>query len=385
MSNAAVQVCTRCIVDSTVPGARFNEKGECNFCDLHDKLEREYPLSETKQNVEKIIEAVKKSGKNSKYDCVCGVSGGRDSVYTLYVLKNLGLRILAVHFNDGFGNPVAGDNIRKAVKALDISLITITSDWRESKDLKLAFLKASVPDMEEGTDLGIATALYGVAARHNVKYVLIGQSFRTEGVMPLEWNYLDGKYLKSVHKKFGTVPLRPWTEQDPGFNLDMKQIFHYVVVKGIKTIPILYYMPYVRSEAEGIIKEKLGWVNPGAHYFDDLYQSLMTNVLRIKFNCDRRKINYSALVRSGQMTRERALEAVQQVYSIEDPKVIDLCIKRLGLTREDFDKLIAQPPKTFRDYPTSFPLIRLLRWPIYLLTKAGYLPSTAYAKYFDCA
>lgn len=379
------KICTRCIVDTTVPGARFDEKGECNFCKVHDRLENRYPLNEEGQSrFKKLIETIKRKGKKNKYDCVAGVSGGRDSTYTLYLLKQLGLKPLAVHFNDGFGNPVAGENIKKATQKLNMDLRTITSDWRESKDLKIAFLKASTPDLEEGTDLGIATALYGTAVRENVKYVLIGQSFRTEGISPLEWNYLDGKYLKSVHDKFGTVKLKPWKPQDPGFNLNIYHMFYYTVLKQIKTIPILYYVNYVRREAQEALKKELDWVYPGAHFYDDLYQSLMTYIYRVKFNSDRRKAHYSALIRSGQMSREEALERIKEIYVIEDPKVIDLCIKRLGITHEEFEKYLHEPLKTFRDYPTNYAYIKSMRVIIKILSMLDILPYVTYAKYFEC-
>lgn len=380
------RICVRCIVDTTVPGAVFDDKGECSYCKLHDKLSRMFPNGEEgRKIIRKNIEKIKAAGKGKKYDCIVGVSGGRDSTFTLWLaVKEWGLRPLAVHFNDGFGNPVAGENMIKACKKLGVELRTITSDWRESKDLKIAFLKASTPDLEEGTDLGIATALYGVATRENVKYIIIGQSFRTEGIMPLEWNYLDGKYLRAVHHIYGKEKLRPWTPEDPGFQLNVFHLFYYTVIRGIRTIPMLYYYDYVRSEAEKILKAELDWVYTGAHYFDDLYQALMQYVYRVKFNIDRRKINYSALIRSGQMSREEALERVKQIYVIEDPKVISLCIKRLGLTEEEFNEILKLPKKTFRDYPNHYNLIKHFKWPIKILSKINLLPGTAYDKYFSC-
>ncbi|WP_133256858.1 N-acetyl sugar amidotransferase [Hymenobacter edaphi] len=381
------QCCTRCIMDTTVPGIRFRpHTGECNFCELHDKLDRDNPLGPAGEAyVRSAAEDMKRLGRGRKYDCVLGVSGGRDSSYTLwYCVVQLGLRPLAVHFNDGFGNPVAGENMVKACRKLGVELRTITSDWRESKDLKIAFLKASTPDIEEGTDIGIATALYGVAAKEGVQRIIIGQSFRTEGIAPLSWNFLDGKYLKAVHRQFGTVPLRKWAPNDPGFHLDVKEMFYYTVLRGIKTVTLLYHLPYVRAEVDALLERELDWVNPGAHYFDDLYQSVIYYLNRVKFNIDRRLFNYSALVRSGQMSRAQALERCRHVNAIEDEKVINLCIKRLGLSREEFEQIVAAPVKTFRDYPNNYGLIRLLRWPIKLASRLRLLPESAYDKYFNC-
>ena len=384
--NEKYEICSRCVSDKTVPGTRFDVNGVCSYCSLHDKLDRLYPLSPVgEKRLEQIVVNIRKQGCNSKYDCIVGISGGRDSTYILwFIVKVLGLRPLAVHFNDGFGNPQAGENMIKATKKLNVDLRTITSDWRESKDLRIAFLKASTPDLGIPTDIGIATALYGAAVKEGVQNVIIGQSFRTEGVAPLEWSYLDGKYVTTVHKMFGTNVLRPWKPTDPGFNLNLVHMFYYLALKRIKTIALLYYVNYVRKDVDEMLHHELGWVNPGAHYYDDLYQSLMTYVLRRKFNIDRRKFNYSALVRSGQMSRDEAMEKLKEVYVIEDPKIIDLCIKRLGLTREQFEEFMDLPPKTFRDYPSHYKLIRSLRVPIWLLSRIGVLPVTAYEKYFSC-
>lgn len=384
--NGEYKICTRCVTDTTVPGTKFDSNGVCSYCALYDKLDRQFPLGEAgERNVNKIAGRIRKDGIRKKYDCVSGISGGRDSIYTLYYLKKvLGLRPLAVHFNDGFGNPVTGENMVKATSKLGVDLRTITSDWRESKDLRIAYLKASTPDLGSATDIGIATALYGVAAKENLKYIVIGQSFRTEGIAPLEWNYLDGKYLKEVHRLFGSNSLRPWKPEDPGFNLGIREMFYYSVIRKIRTIPLLYSVNYVRKDAEEIIKSEFDWINPGAHYFDDLYHSLLSYVFRIKFNEDLRKSNYSALVRSGQMSRKEALEKLKEIYVIEDPKIIDLCIKRLGLTRSEFDEYVKLPPKTFRDYNTSYPLIRAMRIPIWILSRLDLLPATAYDKYFSC-
>ncbi|MBO0356488.1 N-acetyl sugar amidotransferase [Hymenobacter sp. BT186] len=382
----AYQRCTRCIMDTTVPGITFDAKGECNFCEVHNHMDKAFPLGEAgRQKVQELAADIKRLGKGKKYDCVLGVSGGRDSSFTLwYCVVKLGLRPLAVHFNDGFGNPVAGENMVKACQKLDVEMRTITSDWRESKDLKIAFLKASTPDMEEGTDVGIATALYGVAAKEGIQRIVIGQSFRTEGIAPLTWNYLDGKYLKAVHKRYGTVPLRPWKADDPGFHLDIPQMFYYAFVRRIKTVTLLYHVDYVRADVDQLLERELAWVNPGAHYFDDLYQSVIYYLNRTKFNIDRRLFNYSALVRSGQMPREVALEKVKHINGIEDEKVINLCIKRLGLTREEFEQIVKAPPKTFRDYPNNYSLIRKLRWPIKVLSQLNLIPESAYDKYFNC-
>lgn len=380
------RVCSRCVMDTTAKGIKFDDKGECSFCKLHDKLEDLYPLGkEGQKHLEDLIKKAKEQGKNKKYDCVIGVSGGRDSSYLLYkAVKEWGLRPLAVHFNDGFDNPVAGENIKKAVRKLGVELRTITSDWRESKDIRIAFLKASVPNLEVGTDMGIMATLFGVACKENCEYIFTAHSFRTEGIAPLTWSYLDARYLKSVLDKFGTVKLRKWRPNDPGYTLNFLALCYYMFIKRIKSVTPLFHVDYVRRDVDDILKRELEWTNTGAHYFDDLWQSLLHYVYRVKFKADKRKFNYSALVRSGQMNRNEALKKVKEIYVIEDPKVIDLCVKRLGITHKDLDEFISYPPKTFLDYPTYYGLIKWLKFPIKIASKMHIIPAGTYDKLFNC-
>ena len=382
--NIKYQRCTRCVSDSTCPGIKFDNQGICNFCDLHDKWSLIYPNdSRGQKHLDTFITTLKKSGKNKKYDCVVGISGGRDSTYLLYLMvKKYKLRPLAVHFNDGFDNPVAGENMLNTVKKLKVDLRTITSDYNISRDLKIAFLKASTPDLNQGTDVGIAASCYGVAHAENIEHIVYGQSFRTEGIKPLSWAYMEGEYLHNVYKKFCSKTFKAWHADKPGFNLTPYHLFYYSFINGIKAHSPLYYEDYNRKKAEVIIKKEFKWVYPGAHYFDDLYWSLITYVHRVKFNIDFRLNSYSALVRDNQMEREEALRLISEKYVIEDEKVIELCLRRLQITKEEFEKWLALSPKTFRNYKTGYSKMRLAKPFIRLMGKAGFFPEIVYDKYF---
>ena len=377
------QTCNRCVQDSRVPNIVFDKNKICNFCQLHDELEKEYPNDHRgKKKLEKLFRKIKR-GKR-KYNCVVGISGGRDSSFLLWLaVRKWKLKPLAVHFNDGFDNPVAGENMLQACKKLNVDLITITSHWKEAKDLKIDFLKASTPDLNLGTDIGIASSLYGVCAKHNIRHILLGQSFRTEGVKPLQWSFFDGDYLRNVHKIFGTIPLSPWSPEKPGFHLGVKELAYYSLVRKISVWTPLYYYPYIRKNAEQILKSELSWTYPGAHYFDDLYHSLLKHIHRIKFDIDLNMNSDSALVRSGQMTREQALKRKAGIYPIEDEDVIRLCLKRLNISSMEFEDYMSLPVKSFKDYPTSWNKIKRLKWPIKVMCYGGLLPQITYRKYFQ--
>jgi len=379
------QICTRCIQDETVPGISFDDNGVCNYCHLHDELCEIFPKDERgAQKLNKIIEDIKLQSKNKEFDCVVGVSGGRDSIYLLYnAVKVWKLRVLAVHSDDWFDNPIATENMRKAVEKLGVKFVNVKYPLELACELKRDFLKASVPELNMGTDIAIATALYSSAYKYGIKNILIGQSFRTEGIIPLKYSFFDGKYLKTVHNMFGKIPLPKWTPENPTYNLALKEIFFYTILKGIKTFTPNYYINYIRKEAEEIIKKELDWIYPGAHYFDDLYHSFISYVHRIKFNINLNIINDSALIRSGQMTRQEGLERLSKPYHIENDKIIEDCLRKINVSQEEFNEIMKLPLKTFKDYDTNYNMIKILKYPVKIAAQLNIVPSVTYKKYFE--
>ena len=388
MNNSNIKqpsICSRCVQDSNVPNIFFNESNICNYCLLHYEMEKEYPNDyRGEKKLNSLFKRIKKTAKNKKYNCVVGISGGRDSTFLLWLaVKKWNLKPLAVHFNDGFDNPIAGENMLRTCEKLNVDLITVTSHWKEAKNLKITFLKASTPDLNLGTDIGIASSLYSTCVKYNIKHILIGHSFRTEGIKPLSWSFFDGDYLRNVHKIFGTVNLSPWMPEQPGFHLGLKELVYYIVKKRISVWTPLYYYPYIRKETEEILKSELSWVYPGAHYFDDLYHSILKYIHRVKFLIDLNMNSDSALVRSGQLSRKEALQRKKSIYHIEDEDSIRLCLKRLNLSKMEFEDYMAIPIKTFKDYPTSWNTIQKLKLPIKILSHWNLLPKITYRKYFQ--
>ncbi|MBF0385068.1 MAG: N-acetyl sugar amidotransferase, partial [Candidatus Omnitrophica bacterium] len=192
-------ICTRCVMDTTVPEINFDENGVCNFCHMHDAMDKEFPLdAKGKGYFDKFIDKIKKDGQGKPYDIIIGVSGGRDSTFALCAAVKLGLRPLAVHLDNGWNSEIAVTNIKNATNKLNIDLYTYVLDWEEFKDLQISFLRSSTSDAEIPTDVAIHGLLHKTAAEEGIKYLVFAHSFRTEGVAPLGWTYMDGKYINSV-------------------------------------------------------------------------------------------------------------------------------------------------------------------------------------------
>ncbi len=375
----ANKVCTRCLMDDTVKGIAFDEKGECTFCKIHDDLERKFPLNdEAPQKLRTLVEKIKQDGKGKKYDCIVGVSGGRDSTYTLHNAVKLGLRPLAVHFDNGWNSEIAVQNIKNATNILGVDLHTHVADWEEFKDLQRSFLFASVPDAEVPTDWVIFSVLFAEAAQYNVKYIVHGHSFRTEGTTPLTWTYMDGKYVQDVQSKFGKVKLKSFP------NMSMSKYIYYSLFKKINQIRILYYYHYNEREVLRVLEEELGWKNYGDKHHESKYTAFFqAYILTRKFNIDKRKLHYSAKVRNGQLTREDALDIIKKDPYTGGMESLDYCLKKLDLSYDEFNKIMSDKPKSFLDYKSYFDLVKTFKKPISWGNKIGIVPDTVYKKYFS--
>ena len=365
------KICINCILNETIPGIKFDSRGICSFCKLHQKLDKDFPINGNEDEFHNLIEKIKYKGRNNKYDCVVGVSGGTDSSYTLYMAKKLGLNPLAVHFDNGWNTELSVSNIYNLLKKLNIDLQTYVVDWEEFKDIQLSFLKASVPDAEQPTDLGIVSVLYRIASENKIKYILNGVSFRTEGNIPAGWGYVDGKYIKSVHKKFGTKKLKTY----PNFTL--WDSFKFIIFKRIKLVRFLNYIDYDKDSAGLLLKKEVGWRHPGGRHHESIYTRFYQGYLSPKkYGMDRRLISLSAQIRSGHIDKDKAIDIINTPhYSdediFEDKKFIS---KKFNLNDEEMNKILSLPNKSFKDYKTYFPFLKKIKRIIKLLSKLNILP-----------
>lgn len=371
------KICSRCVSDTTIPNIRFDERGVCQFCEIHDEMEKSYPLGEiAKERLGKIIGAIKKKGENNRYDCIVGVSGGTDSTFTLYKSVELGLRPLAVHLDNGWNSKISVDNINKAVKKLNVDLETIVADWEAFRNLQISFLKASVSDADVPTDVAIHAVLHEVAARKKIKYILLGHSFRTEGIAPKDWTYIDGRYIKSVQKKFG----RGETSNIP--ILTIAKLINYSFIKRINVVPLLNYFDYDKQDAGRFLEKELSWTCYGGHHHESIYtEFIQSYYLPRKFNIDKRKLGLSARIRTGKMNRQDALRRLTDEPYPLNMEVVNYTLDKLGISKQDWETIMRAPVMSFRDYPTYYPLLKFFKFPIYLGFKLGLVPKILYYKY----
>ena len=365
--NRIYQRCSRCIMDTSDKNIKFDEYGVCNHCLRYDELlsSRVVMESDSERLILDLILKIKASGVGRKYDCIIGVSGGVDSTYVAYLVKEYGLRPLAIHFDNGWNSELAVSNIEKVLDILGIELLTYVIDWPTFRDLQISFLKASTPDMEIPTDHAINSLLFLEANKRNIKYIINGMNFASESMSVESWAYghSDWKYIRSVHKNFSERKLKGY----PKFNFI--SLFYWTFVKRIKVISILNYIKYDKSNAIQLIEDKLKWVNYGGKHYESVYTRFIQGyILPYKFNIDKRIGHLSDLIRSYQISRVKAIENLKIVDY--NPSLMkqdrEFFLKKLGFTESDFEEILNSPIKSYKDYPNSssiiFNLKKMVNW-----------------------
>lgn len=354
------KVCARGVWDESVPGIEFDESGVSNYALLFDSLVNEYPRGEVGKLIwDEKVERIKRQGKDKKYDCIIGVSGGTDSCYLLHLAKSqYGLRPLAVNLDNGWSSDTAVKNIKKVTSKLNIDLITYVIDYEEIRDLLRVFMLGRIPWIDAPTDLAIKAVLYRIASKEKIKYVFRGNDFRSEGTQPIEWTGGDDKVLKYLHKKYGRTRLKTYP------NYTLLNLIYYGFIKGIKSIYPYYNLDYQKKNAQEILKTKYDREYYGGIHHENIFTKFVLSYwLPVKFNIDKRKISLSAQILSNAIERNAALkELLLLPYDKgEIDNSIKYVIKKLNFTEEEFNDIMNSENKSFFDYPSYYRLLTRYR------------------------
>lgn len=351
------QVCTNCVMDTTDTQIVFDDKGVCDHCNSYytHTLPNWHTGEKGQRELDAMVAEIKKAGEGRDFDCIIGMSGGIDSSYLLYIAKEkLGLRPLVFHVDAGWNSQIAVNNIEKLVDGLGLDLYTEVIDWEEMKDLQLAFFKSGVSHVDTPQDHSFFATMYKFAQKYDVKYILTGANLSTECVRnPVEWMYYqsDSIQLRDIHRKFGQRPLKRY----PVTSILWHKIW-LPYFKKIKVVRPLNNVEYIKQDAVKLLSEKFGWQPyPQKHFesrFTRFYESYW---LPVKFGYDTRKVQFSSLILTGQMTREEALAklATKPYDEATIGQDFEFVATKLGITVDELKGYLDAPNKTYRDYKSQ--------------------------------
>lgn len=357
------RICTHCVMDNYSDNTiLFNNIGQCNYCSRayywKDKLY--FPNEEGKIKLEQMLKQIKDDGSGKKYDCIMGISGGLDSSYLAYLASNWNLRILAVHIDDGYDEPITIENIRKLCDAGHIELFTIKPDEEQFNALTKAYIVAGVPNLAAPQDSVLFAYLYKMAAKYNIKYFLSGSNFSLENIIQKGNSYsaLDSVNIKDINRRFGTTSINKLPL------LSIHKMMYYNYVYKIKNIQLLNFIDYNRVRAIQELKDYCGFEYYGSKHLENtLTKFIQLYYFTNKFHVDKRRSHLSSMIVSGQLTRLEALKELEKpLYDqVQMDKDINLILSRIKLTREELDYYMSQPAIQHDVYRTAM-LNKIIIW-----------------------
>lgn len=351
-----IRKCTRCVMDDRSDRTiKFDEEGKCDYCNsaLKRKETLFVTIDEGREKIETMIAKLKSDGRGKPYDCLMGISGGLDSAYLAYLgTIKWGLRICAVHIDDGYDTDLAKSNIKNLCEKCGIDLKIIAPDAEQFNDLTRAYFLAEVPNAAIPQDNILFACLYDYARKYKIKNFLSGGNFALECILQRGNTYgaYDLVNIRDIHKKYGRKPI------DKLQFISQWQRLWDVNVYHLETLRPLDYIDYNKERA---IKELHDFC--GFEYYEAKHlENTLTKVIQLywfyhKFNVDKRTSHLSSLVVSGQMTRQQALEELSKpVYDKEKmDRDLEFVLSKLDLTRKEFDEIVFRPGKQHSEYRTD--------------------------------
>ncbi len=353
------RTCTFCVMDESNPAIEFDASGQCNCCrDALRRMPHEWwPGPEGEFRLSQLAVQLKAAGRGKPYDAMIGLSGGIDSAYLAHLaVRQLGLRVLAVHVDGGWNSEPAVRNIESIVRKLDLDLFTHVVEWQEMRDLQVAFLKASVLNQDIPQDHAFFSTLYRTARQFGIRNFLSGVNFASECVVPPGWGHpsMDGKHAKAIHARFGSTALKNYPFMGLPEFLWMTRVRKQLVVHRP-----LNFMNYDKEAAREELTLEYGWRDYGGKHSESRFTKFYQDIyLPRKFAFDKRRLHLSSLIVSGQMTREQAMSELAEPIAMPEQvrRDIKFVAKKLGLTASALEALIASPPVDHRAYPNQMAL-----------------------------
>ncbi len=352
--NVQTRTCTRCVMnDSSDKMILFDDKGQCNYCaKAYDNIGKVYfPNEEGHRKLNRLLYEVKENGKGKKYDCIMGLSGGLDSSYLAYLGYKWGLRVLAIHIDDGFDTEISKSNLQRLISATGFDYEVIKPDPIQFNNLTLAYMKAGVPNIAIPQDNVLIAFIYKKVREYGITYFFSGTNFALECILQRGNTHdaMDIENLMNIHNKFGKEPI------DKLELLSKEQMSNDKKKLGIKSPMPLDYIDYNRDRAFKELEKFCEFEYYGRKHLENI----LTAFIQLywfprKFGVDKRTSHLSSMIVSGQMTRGEALEELKKPLYDEQmmEDYIKIIKKKLLISDKEFEEIMTAPAHQHNEYVT---------------------------------
>jgi hypothetical protein len=331
-------LCNRCILPESFPNIQFDSQGICNYCHQEESAltKRALKTAEYRQRLDDLIKITK--GKAPMYDAIMAYSGGKDSSYTLKLLKErYGLRVIALTLDNHFVAPVAWDNIKAVTDTLDVDCMSFRPSWVVMK--KLFSITAKEDIFSAATLLrasSVCTACIGI-----VKSLVLRTALEMSiPLVAFGWSPGQAPIQSAIMKTNASLTRQTQKAFVSGLPTDLASVFasyllpstHYDLYKNTfpHNIHPLAFFDYDEEHIKGEL-ESIGWTLPTNT--DTNSTNCLLNAFANHCHIERHSFHpyvweIANMVRQGVMARQ---EGIEKIYSPQNEEQVAYARKKLDL------------------------------------------------------
>jgi 7-cyano-7-deazaguanine synthase in queuosine biosynthesis len=328
--------CIKCVIPKTAKGITFNDDGVCSLCQ-HFRPTEVLGLDALRQEIKKYIST------GSQYDCIVPVSGGRDSAFALYFAKEeLGLRTLAVHNDNDFETEQAVHNLLSMTEKLGVDYIKRASKAQLSRKIVREKIEMNVhfgnelvvSQICEPCEYGFESAAHNIAKEKNIKLIIWGDS-KSESTH--SFHTLNRQVMPSRLRKLFSAGIINRVKYHYYFKC-LKKEYGRKFYPESRPIHLFDYIPWDRRVIVSTIQERLGWKKPegsATTWRTDCKLVPLVSFLYAKcYGVSKIELGFSNMIREGKMSRDKAVEELDQMEEAFDIKVLETLLYDMGITKQ---------------------------------------------------
>ena len=347
-----MKVCSKCILTDAYPEITFGEDGVCSMCSSNHVFK---PSGE--ENLLRILDAAK-AKKRGEYDALVPLSGGKDSMYILYLaVKVYNLKVMTMTYDNGFVSQIAIDNMERAVEKMNVKHVVCKPDETVLRKIYKDMLLSS-GDICGACGIAIKASMFKVASDYKIPVILLGTSPLEEDSF-LPDTTLDIGRFKYILKESGNV-----TKKEVNKFLIYPDMDYFKLSIGKRTgkyakevRPLFFIENPSDKEMGEIITHELGWQDDTTHeyskHFDCIAEPFTNYVRHHIYGYERRVCQYSTMIRRGEITREKALAMYGSDNMAEKPANYKQLTDLLNIDDADMENVLKIKPLKYERYVSS--------------------------------
>lgn len=342
--------------ENAKPTILIDDDGICSGCRYHESRDTIDWDEREKLFANLVAEAKAEAKKRGNiYDCIVPVSGGKDSTFQVWLLKEkYGMNPLLVAYNHTFNTNAGLKNLENLVIKSGCDLVRFSSNLKSAKKLSKYMLK-KIGDLTWHYHAGIMTFPIQTAVKYQIPFIFWGEEGFSEltGMFRLEDFVEFKKWTRKEHDMRGFEPVD--LVNDPTNDIEWNDVAPYIYPTdeeierlNVRGIYVSNYFEWEAKKQTELVIDTYGF-SPVSYKkdrsfvqyskIDDHANDIHDYLKYLKFGYGRATDEASYEIRRGRMTREEGAELVRDRDHVT-PKVLDSYLEWFDMSKEEFYGLV---------------------------------------------